>query len=734
MGIRIYDSTAPAVVNVLPHAPASRGRKAPVHSATARFARAFGIALAALGGCAPARPAPREASPRGPALLPGVSQRELREGSFRLNESSAVFDDTHDEQVQQVAALFRGELLRATGRDVGKALFRYGNGPGPHAIDLILREPARGEERSEAYALVVGDSALISAAHARGLIWGMQSFLQMLDPSTRPPSLQAGTTTDAPAYPWRGLLLDPARHMLDLDFLRRTLRVMSAYKMNVLHLHLVDDGAWRFELKSYPKCHGTGRPFYTRQEIKDLVAYAANLGIEIVPEFDFPGHSLAAVNAYPELDCEGKTRSGGKEDAAILCPGKAATWTFLESIVSEAAEVFPSKYLHMGGDEPYAIRRWASCSDCQARMKKEGVATLEALYHTYLRDVHAIAKRHGKTVIFWDDAVHPGVEPMPPRDVVIHGWKDFKTVEALARAGYAIVNSSYGPMYLTSHGMGAGFPLEAVVAWDPRHFANPQPKRGAMEVTLIPLPEGSKILGGEACCWATDQDVLERRLYPRLLAAAEGMWSGQPPDRRDPAELRARIAAGHLDRLRAFGVPISEASVGELLFNGKSLAGWVPVKGSEFRAIGGALVATGKGGNGWLRTEKTYRDFALSFDWQPGLHDAAEGDVGTYDSGVFIRCAPDGNPWPEKEIQIAKGDEGHGYFGIPNAPAAPQLIRPKDWNTFEVLARGASLTLIVNGMTAWTTTDPTPKAGHIAFQAEGHAMRFRNIRLRELAP
>jgi hexosaminidase len=485
-------------------------------------------------------------------------------------------------------------------------------------------------------------------------------------------------------------MLDPVRSWLDLDFLWRTVRVMSAYKLNVLHLHLIDDHAWRFESKAWPKCNAPNEPRYSQAELRELVRVAARYGVEIVPEFDVPGHSMTAVNAYPELDCERKPRAMNE---AIFCAGRPFTLEFIDRLVGESAQIFPSRFIHLGADEPYAIKRWATCSDCQAKMQARGVTTVEALYHTFVADLNEIAKRHGKTLIVWNDAIHPGVEPMPPKDIVIDGWVGFESVGPLAQAGYTLLNSSSGPLYLTSFGLREGLPLAAVLAWDATKFAHPRARRGDTMLKYEALPPAAKILGGHASAWATEQRLMERRLYPRLPAFAEDLWSeGQP---HAAPEFQARFDAGHLARLRKLGVPDDDA---------------LPVE-KLFAAGAAAIVKPSAAPNRALASARGYRDFALTFEVRRS--DADE------DTGVRVRTNPQGG------------------FVIRAAPPpgwvmSKGLVSAQGWNRCEVVARGAVISLTINGGLAWSVIDPTPRTGPIVFTAADDNHQFRNIEVRNL--
>jgi hexosaminidase len=629
-----------------------------------------------------------------PPLIPAPQNVSYKNGALTLDRRMRIMVPAErPARVGEIADVLREGLREAAGIESSTAPDGTGGKRGTIRLSLV---PGQGPAGPEAYTLKVGSSIEITASDPRGLLWGVQTFLQSLSVSGGTASVPKGIIADCPSRPWRGLMLDPVRSFLDLDFVRRTVRVMSAYKMNVLHLHLIDDQAWRFETKAFPKCNRPGEPLYTQTELRALVAFAARYGVEIVPEFDVPGHSMTAVNAYPELDCQRRPR---KMDEAIFCAGRPFTWEFIDRVLAEAAEIFPSAYVHLGADEPYAIKRWADCPDCQARMKQKDVASLEALYHTFVNDLDDLVKRRGKTLIVWSDAIHPGVAPMPPKDIVIDAWVDFETVGPLAEAGYTMLNSSNGPLYLTSFGLREGLPLAAVKAWNATRFPSPGANMGDPTLTYKTLSAKARILGGHASAWATEQRLIERRLYPRLLAVAENLWAEDRAP--DAAEFEARYLAGHAARLRRLGVPDDDAAPME----------------NPFAAADGDTVTPGEA-PGWVDSARSFRDFRLTFE----LPAAAPGDH----TGVFIRCAP------------AAGG-GKAPEGFPIVAAAPSglvmtggLRLPEGWDRFEVVARGPVVSLTINGGLAWSVIDPAPRAGPIVLRSMGKGWRFRDVRIQTL--
>lgn len=652
------------------------------------------------------------------ALLPRPQHVQTAEGRLVLAKKLRVIvSPSAPARVSEIAGVLCEELksragLSAQVERVDRARADRTSNDG--SIRLNLLEHASGAAaKPEGYTLRVGQNIEVEASDPRGLLWGVQTLLQMVKPDpVGAATVARGEISDAPAHAWRALMLDPVRSFLDLDFVRRTIRVMSAHKLNTLHLHLIDDHAWRFESKEFPRCNPPGEPCYTQAELKELVAFAQRYGVEIIPEFDFPGHAHAAVAAYPELDCEGKTRP---MDRAIFCSGKPFTWEFIDRVVGEAAKIFPSRYIHLGGDEPFAVKRWETCPNCQARMKEKGVTTVPALYHTFIADMDVIVKRHGRQMIVWNDALTPGVAPMPPTDIVLDAWVNYPKVKTLAEAGYTLINSSNRPLYISSYGQRQGFPLKAVWEWTPTRFGLREAKVSDENLKAEPLPENARVIGGQACAWATEQRLAERRLYPRLLSVAETLWSGE--NRGDFANLSARLAAAYPARLRRLGVPDDDALPTETLFEG-DLGAWNGKAATKFAAAGGVLQAPPASTGEVLFTKKEYRNFILEFE--------RRAPANTGETGFVIRSsAPGASNAPE------------GFRVHSSAPPGMRIVagdvsKLEGWNRFELVARDRIVSLTINGYLAWSVTDPAPRSGHIALMAEGEGFEVKNVKLRSL--
>ena len=274
----------------------------------------------------------------------------------------------------------------------------------------------------------------IAAAAPAGLFYGGQTLRQLLAAADVAQSKEAGATCqvpcchieDQPRFPWRGLLLDESRHFFGKEFVKQTIDRLAAYKLNTLHWHLTDDQGWRIEIKKYPLLTGIGAwrdqterdgkrygGFYTQDEIREIVAYAAQRHVTIVPEIEMPGHSLAALASYPQFSCRGGplkvlTVFGISQD--VYCAGNDATFAFLDDVLDEVIGLFPSTFIHVGGDE-CPKDRWKKCPKCQARIKAEGLKNEDELQSYFIRRIEEHVASKGRRLIGWDEILEGGLRP-----------------------------------------------------------------------------------------------------------------------------------------------------------------------------------------------------------------------------------------------------------------------------------------------------------------------------------
>ncbi|WP_044561544.1 beta-N-acetylhexosaminidase [Azospirillum sp. B4] len=383
--------------------------------------------------------------------------------------------------------------------------------------------PAPRED--ESYTLkVTPTGASITAATSIGINRGIATFAQLVANGPQGWAVPVVTIHDQPRFPWRGLLLDVSRHFMPVATVERTIDLMQAVKLNVLHWHLADNQGFRVESKVFPKLHqlGSDGDFYTQDQVRAVIRYAADRGIRVVPEFDMPGHTTAWLVGYPELASQpgpfAIERHWGVFDPA-LDPTREETYQFLDRLVGEMTSLFPDPYFHIGGDEVNG-EQWKATPAVQAYMTAHGLKDTAALQALFTTRVQAIVAAHGKHAIGWDEIMDGDM----PKDVAVQSWRDAESLKKAALAGHAGILSA--PYYLDLN-WPAG-----------RHYAaDPMPDN---------LPAGleSLILGGEACAWSErlSPENLDIRLWPRAAVVAEKLWSPRAMTG-DGAAMYARLDA-----------------------------------------------------------------------------------------------------------------------------------------------------------------------------------------------
>ena len=439
------------------------------------------------------------------------------------------------------------------------------------AITLSVSEssapsPALGED--ESYRLVVGEGGVVLGARTTGgALRGVETLLQLVRSGPEGWELPACEVSDRPRFAWRGLLLDPARHFLPVAALRRTVEAMAAVKLNVLHLHLSDDQAFRLESRVVPELTAAGSDgrFFTQAELRELVALAADYGIRVVPELDVPGHTTSWLVGRPDLASGPgphrlRARFGIARDA--LDPTNEAVYDVVDALLGELADLFPDAFVHVGGDE---VRRetWLDNERIAGWMKANGVASPTDLQARFTARVTTLARGHGRRAVGWDEVLHPDV----PGDVVVQVWRGGAAVHQAVAEGRDVVVS--WPYYLDRHyGVDhyhAVDPLDGAAAIRAaREALLADPALGRVAQLLAPHlptvepPEGTPpiggdaaahVLGGEACLWGelVDEDVLDTRLWPSIAAVADRLWSdaaghggGGPAELTDRLEVTTR--------------------------------------------------------------------------------------------------------------------------------------------------------------------------------------------------
>ena len=509
-------------------------------------------------------------------LVPWPVQTERQEGSFSLQPDSRFVVTPHAEETANYLA---AKLRTATKYQL--PIIKTNNPQGQKRAGDILLEiaPSHTNIPKEGYRLSI-DAAniMITALDAAGLFYGGQTLLQLF-----PPTVYSGRVTgweewtvpclvinDYPRFGYRGLMLDVSRQFYDVAAVKKHLDWMAMHKLNVFHWHLTDDNGWRLEIRRYPKltqlgawrgpnevlppAYGSGPKryggFYTQREIREIVAYAQKLHINIIPEVDLPGHARAAVASYPEIRCESEdlSLSINGEHLNLWCVAREENYKMLDNIMGEIASLFPWTYIHIGGDEVNPAP-WKECPHCQALMVKEGFTDIMDLQAYFVKRMERIVEKYGKRMIGWDEIADRGT--LSPSTAVT-AWRGVRHGMEALQKGYAVVMQPGPYTYLDmkqspeerGHTWAAIINLERIYSFDPTGAAPLSPQ------------ESSLLLGVQAGLWGELLDrparIAEYQLYPRLCALAEIGWT--PQEQRIWEDFNMRIGRTHFDRLYEMGI------------------------------------------------------------------------------------------------------------------------------------------------------------------------------------
>ena len=489
----------------------------------AQNARLQGLGILVL--CSLLHPAMTTAQQPALNLMPLPANVQSGAGSLRVDSTfSVAFTGYAEPRLERAGERFLRQLARQTGLPLALKPSKTANATLVIQTDHASKEIQEvGED--ESYILDVSTaSGRLRATTPLGTMHGLQAFLQLVDVSPDGFAAPVVTIQDKPRFPWRGLMIDSARHFIPLDVIRRNLDGMEAVKMNVFHWHLSENQGFRVESRKFPKLQelGSDALYYTQEEIRDLIAYARDRGIRVVPEFDMPGHSTAWFVGHPEL-ASGKgpyeiERRWGVFDPA-MDPTSERVYKFLDEFIGEMGKIFPDHYFHIGGDEVNG-KEWDANPKIQAFMKSQGIKNNQELQAYFSGRVQKLVVKHGKVVIGWDEVLVPGV----PKDIVIQSWRGQASLAQAAKQGYRGILSN-------------GYYLD--LGWSAaRHYAV-DPMSG--DAANLSAEEQQRILGGESCMWAeyVNPENVDSRIWPRNAAIAERLWS--PQEVRDPASMYARL-------------------------------------------------------------------------------------------------------------------------------------------------------------------------------------------------
>ena len=488
-----------------------------------------------------------------PAILPIPISQNSTEGVFTLNSNTQLVFETDFKQVAEFlkSYLENGSTIKLKATESA------------HKISFVKDEKITNKEGYELTVTTTG--VTISANSPTGAFYGVQSLRQLIPVQFENGSYEGTKVViqnieikDAPQFKYRGMHLDVGRHFFSVDFIKKYIDMMSMLKMNTFHWHLTEDQGWRIEIKKYPKLneiaayrketligHYSDQPqkydgkkyggYYTQEQVKDIVKYASDRQVTVIPEIEMPGHSVAAISAYPELGCTGKqidvaTKWGVFDD--IYC-SKESTFKFLEDVLDEVMELFPSKYIHIGGDEAPKTN-WKTCENCQRLIKKEGLKDEHGLQSYFITRMEKYINSKGKQIIGWDEILEGGLAP----NATVMSWRGLEGAVTAAKQHHDVILTPGSHCYFDHYqstnenepvAIGGFLPLEKVYSF------NPIPEELTKE-------ESKYVLGAQGNVWTEymqTEDNVEYMMFPRIVALSEVVWS--KPENKDYESFKSRL-------------------------------------------------------------------------------------------------------------------------------------------------------------------------------------------------
>jgi hexosaminidase len=514
------------------------------------------------------------------SLIPQVKQKSLEKSSFRFKESTRFVVENVDQKV--IAAQFAEQLDQVTG---WKTQVMIGGDEGSNQVYFkteLLMNP-------EAYVLEVKKNRIeVKAAKPAGFFYAMQTLRQLLPVEIESQqkheqiewAVPVISISDGPAFPWRGFMLDVSRHFFPKKDVLKIIDLLALHKINTLHLHLVDDQGWRIEIKKYPRLteigswrvdredqHWNSRAkqnagekatyggFYTQDDIKEMVAYAEKRFITIIPEIEMPAHVTSALAAYPQFSCKGgpfTVLPGGVWPITdIYCAGKDDTFLFIEDVLSEVFELFPSKYIHIGGDEATKTE-WEKCPNCRKRIMTEKLKNVGELQSYFIKRIEKFVSSKGKTLLGWDEILEGGL----PAEATVMSWRGTKGGIDAANMGHDVVMTPTSHCYFDYY--------QAAMDQEPLAIGGYLPLKKVYEFNPVPQELGTEaakhILGGQANLWTEFVPNLkhaEYMMFPRIAAMAEVLWS--PKETRSWEDFSRRIQL-FMNRYDEMGINYSKSA------------------------------------------------------------------------------------------------------------------------------------------------------------------------------
>jgi hexosaminidase len=461
-----------------------------------------------------------------PALMPWPSQIEFKTGALSLEHPFRIESTGCDSRVTHAIDRFRAQLSTETGNP-----YRHQDPESKENPPLTIHCAAQGlpiqaVTEDESYTLSIDTTgAKLDAPTPLGAMHGLQTILQLAEWGPKGWNVPAVAIQDNPRFAWRGLMIDVSRHFMPFEQMERQIDAMAAVKLNVLHMHLSDDQGWRVESKKAPKLQEMASEgmYYTQDQIRELVTYARDRGIRVVPEFDVPGHTSCWSIAYPELATGTPptrlVRNVTDPQSIPLDPTNEKVYKLLDEVFGEMAKLFPDAYFHIGGDE-VDPQYWNKSEHVQAFMKAHNLKDADALQAMFNKRLLAIVTKHDKHMIGWDEILVPEL----PKETMIQSWRGPKSLAVAAKQGFAVILS-------------AGYYIDLMYPASDHYLVDPL----AGEAASLTPDQQKLVLGGEAAQWTeyVTPENLDNRLWPRTAAIAERFWS--PASVRDVDSMYARL-------------------------------------------------------------------------------------------------------------------------------------------------------------------------------------------------
>ncbi|MEN8116571.1 MAG: family 20 glycosylhydrolase [Bacteroidota bacterium] len=512
-------------------------------------------------------------------VIPKPLEVITNEGEFKITDNTKLLINITNKEEKEFAEMAHEILKNATGIDTEVASPELNNFK--DNILVQINNPKSSELGNEGYTLnIKNDRVFLNANTTAGLFYGVQTLWQLLTGSGNN-TLPCTEITDYPRFAWRGLHLDVSRHFMPAEFIYKYIDYIAMHKMNVFHWHLVDDQGWRIEIKKYPKLTEVGAlrtdrehldwqsrketikesetkkygGFYTQEEIKSIVEYAHKKHVTILPEIEMPAHVMSALAAYPEYSCTGEFQpvppGGVWPITHIFCAGNEATFEFLENILTEVMELFPSTYIHIGGDEATKTE-WKKCEKCQKRMKDEGLEDEHKLQAWFIKRIEKFLNNNGRQLIGWDEILEGGLNP----SATIMSWRGSKPGVEAAQQGHDVVMSPVSHCYfdyyqgnpsLEPKAFGGSITLKKVYHYEP-------------VPEVLTESEAKHILGAQANIWTEyipNGEHVEYMIMPRMSALSEVLWS--PKESKDWGGFSQRMDAQYR-RFEKMGVNYAKSA------------------------------------------------------------------------------------------------------------------------------------------------------------------------------